>query len=219
MTATILLFLSLSTDKPKNSDRPPFPAPKHQPLQAGHHSSRTSVAHVVPSLVPSLLEKHSASAAAVPDGVIHVAASMASHRVKSEETWLPQQQGRGQEREGQLAVSFKPAGNGMDAKRDVHRWECPLFNWLLLCWCTYFRSYFSISSIDVWTVNQGKVDEFAIQYKPLHLTIKCLFYFLFKCAFISVHFYKIHLHGPYDQLDQSLTLQWIIRRDFGLRFL
>ncbi|XP_008310186.1 genetic suppressor element 1-like isoform X1 [Cynoglossus semilaevis] len=108
-------------DKPKNSDRPPFPAPKHQPLQAGHHSSRTSVAHVVPSLVPSLLEKHSASAAAVPDGVIHVAASMASQRVKSEETWLPQQQGRGQEREGQLAVSFKPAGNGMDAKRDVHR--------------------------------------------------------------------------------------------------
>ncbi|XP_058501803.1 genetic suppressor element 1-like isoform X2 [Solea solea] len=111
-------------DKPKDLEHPGFPAPKPLPQQAGHHPSRASIPHLVPSLVPSHLGKHHAAAAAAAASArgLHgaLAAAMTSQRT-SEEAWLTRQRGQGQEREGPLELGFRSPGNGMDARRDIHR--------------------------------------------------------------------------------------------------
>lgn len=110
---------TVSSDKPKDSEHPGFPAPKPLPLQAGFHSSRTSIPHPVPSLVPSHLGKHHAAAAT---GGIHgpLAAAMMTQRA-GEEAWLTRQRGQGQEREGPLELGVRSPGKGVDPRRDIHR--------------------------------------------------------------------------------------------------
>ncbi|XP_029379382.1 genetic suppressor element 1-like isoform X2 [Echeneis naucrates] len=107
-------------DKHKDSEHPAFPAPKPHLLQTGIHSSRGSIPHPVPSLVPSHLGKHHSSAAAA--GGVHgaVAAAMMTQRV-SEEAWLARQRGQGQEREGPLELGLRSPGKGRDPRRDIHR--------------------------------------------------------------------------------------------------
>ncbi|XP_071357772.1 genetic suppressor element 1-like isoform X2 [Trachinotus anak] len=110
-------------DKPKDSEHPGFPPPKPLPLQGGLHSSRGSIPHPVPSLVPSHLGKHhAAAAAAAAGGGIHgaLAAAMMTQRA-SEEVWLARQRGQGQEREGPLELGLRSPGKGVDPRRDIHR--------------------------------------------------------------------------------------------------
>lgn len=105
-------------DKPKESEHPAFPAPKPLPLQPGLHSSRVSIPHPVPSLVPSHLGKHQAAA----PGGIHgaLAAAMMTQRA-SEEGWLTRQRGQGQEREGPMELGLRSPGKGVELRRDSHR--------------------------------------------------------------------------------------------------
>lgn len=112
------MFSMGSPDKLKDSEHPAFPAPKPLPLQTGHHSSRGSIPHAVPSLVPSHLGKHYAAAA----GGIHgaLAAAMTTQRA-SEEAWLTRHRVQGQEREGMLERGLRSPGKGMDPRRDIHR--------------------------------------------------------------------------------------------------
>ncbi|KAF3688936.1 Genetic suppressor element 1 [Channa argus] len=104
-------------DKPKDSDLPGFPVPKPMPLQPGLHSSRGSIPHPVPSLVPSHLGKHHAAA-----GGIHgaLAATMMPQRT-NEEAWLTRQRGQGQEREGPLELGLRSPGKAAETRRDSHR--------------------------------------------------------------------------------------------------
>lgn len=106
-------------DKPKESEHPGFSAPKPLSLQPGLHSSRGSLPHPVPSLLPSHMGKHHAAAAA---GGIHgaLAAAMMTQRA-SEEVWLTRQRGQGQEREGPLELGLRSPGKGVELKRDGHR--------------------------------------------------------------------------------------------------
>ncbi|XP_020512798.2 genetic suppressor element 1 isoform X1 [Labrus bergylta] len=103
-------------DKTKDSEHPGFPAHKSLSLQPGLHSSRGSVPHPVPSLVPSHLGKHHASAS----GGIHgaLAAAMMTQR-SNEAAWLTRQ--RGQEREGPLEMGLRSPGKGAEPRRDTHR--------------------------------------------------------------------------------------------------
>ncbi|KAK5928181.1 hypothetical protein CgunFtcFv8_013264 [Champsocephalus gunnari] len=104
-------------DKNKDSEHPGFPAPKHLSLQPGLHSSRGSIPHPVPSLVPSHLGKHHAGS-----GGIHgaLAAAMMTQRA-SEAVWLSRQRGQGQEREGPLEQGLRSPGKGVELRRDSHR--------------------------------------------------------------------------------------------------
>ncbi|XP_029289196.1 genetic suppressor element 1-like [Cottoperca gobio] len=104
-------------DKIKDSEHPGFPAPKHLSLQSGLHSSRGSIPHPVPSLVPSHLGKHHAAA-----GGIHgaLAAAMMTQRA-SEAAWLTRQRGQGQEREGPLEMGLRSPGKGVELRRENHR--------------------------------------------------------------------------------------------------
>ncbi|XP_029009690.1 genetic suppressor element 1-like isoform X2 [Betta splendens] len=104
-------------DKAKDSELPGFQAPKPLPLQPGLHSFRGSVPHPVPSLVPSHLGKHHASA-----GGIHgaLAATVMPQR-SSEEAWLARQRGQGQGRESPLELGLRSPGKGGESRRDSHR--------------------------------------------------------------------------------------------------
>ncbi|XP_028440374.1 genetic suppressor element 1-like isoform X1 [Perca flavescens] len=104
-------------DKSKDFEHPGFPAPKPLSLQPGLHSSRGSIPHPVPSLVPSHLGKHHAAA-----GGIHgaLAAAMMTQRA-SEAAWLTRQRGQGQEREGPLEMGLRSPGKGAELRRDSHR--------------------------------------------------------------------------------------------------
>ncbi|XP_044049648.1 genetic suppressor element 1-like isoform X2 [Siniperca chuatsi] len=108
-------------DKTKDSEHLGFPAPKPLSLQPGLHSSRGSIPHPVPSLVPSHLGKHHAAAAAAAGG-IHgaLAAAMMTQRA-SEAPWLTRQRGQGQEREGPLEMGLRSPGKGVEPRRDSHR--------------------------------------------------------------------------------------------------
>uniref|UniRef100_UPI0037E7F2D3 genetic suppressor element 1-like isoform X1 n=2 Tax=Semicossyphus pulcher TaxID=241346 RepID=UPI0037E7F2D3 len=110
-------------DKSKDSEHPGFPAPKPLSLQPGLHSSRGSIPHPVPSLVPSHLGKHHAAAA----GGIHgaLAAAMMTQRA-SEAAWLTRQ--RGQERDGPLEMGLRSPGRGAEPRRDTHRTGSVLHN-------------------------------------------------------------------------------------------
>ncbi|XP_070687469.1 genetic suppressor element 1-like [Pempheris klunzingeri] len=107
-------------DKTKEPEHPGFPAPKPLSLQPGLHSSRGSIPHPVPSLVPSHLGKHHAATAAAGGG-IHgaLAAAMMTQRA-SEAAWLTRQRGQGQEREGPLEMGLRSPGKGVEPRRD-HR--------------------------------------------------------------------------------------------------
>ncbi|KAM9377961.1 genetic suppressor element 1-like [Pholidichthys leucotaenia] len=110
-------------DKSKDSEHSGFSAPKPVPLQPGLHSSRGSVPHPVPSLLPSHLGKHhAAAAAATGSGGIHgaLAAAMVTQRA-SEDVWLTRQRGHGQERERPLELGLRSPGKGVDPRRDTHR--------------------------------------------------------------------------------------------------
>ncbi|KAK2842145.1 hypothetical protein Q5P01_012345 [Channa striata] len=104
-------------DKPKDSELPCFPAPKPMPLQPSLHSSRGSIPHPVPSLVPSHLGKHHAAS-----GGIHgsLAATMMPQRT-NEEAWLTRQRGQAQEREGPLELGIRSPGKVAEPRRDSHR--------------------------------------------------------------------------------------------------
>ncbi|XP_022057531.1 genetic suppressor element 1-like isoform X1 [Acanthochromis polyacanthus] len=104
-------------DKTKDSEHPAFPAPKPLPLQPGLHSSRGSVPHPVPSLLPSHLGKHHAAASGGLHGAL--AAAMMTQRA-SEEVWLSRQRGQGPEREGPLELGLRSSGKGAEPRRDVH---------------------------------------------------------------------------------------------------
>ncbi|XP_061896970.1 genetic suppressor element 1-like isoform X2 [Entelurus aequoreus] len=93
-------------DQPKEAEPQGFPA--HKPLPLNFHSSRGSVPHPLPSLVPSHLGKHHAP----PGGGIHgaLASAMMSQRA-NEEAWLARQ--RGHEREGPTEAK--------EPRRDGHR--------------------------------------------------------------------------------------------------
>ena len=153
---------TVSPDKSKDSEHPGFPAPKHLPLQPGLHSSRGSIPHPVPSLVPSHLGKHHAAA-----GGIHgaLAAAMMTHRA-SEAAWLTRQRGQGQEREGPLEMGLRSPGKGAELRRDSHRWK-----WLILLRChsvwwdfetTFF---FSTLFIGVFTVKHKIIYKEEIFYR------------------------------------------------------
>ncbi|XP_017261512.1 genetic suppressor element 1 isoform X2 [Kryptolebias marmoratus] len=103
-------------DKNKESEHPSFPAPKPVPLQPGLHSSRASVPHPMPSLLPSHLGKHRASAG------IHgaLAAAMMTQRA-GDEAWFPRQRAQGQEREAPPEVGLRSPGKGVEPRRDSHR--------------------------------------------------------------------------------------------------
>ncbi|XP_041853483.1 genetic suppressor element 1-like isoform X2 [Melanotaenia boesemani] len=105
-------------DKTKDSDQQGFPAPKPPSLQPGLPSSRASVPHPVPSLLPSHLGKHRSAAS----GGIHgaLAAAMMTQRA-GEEAWLTQQRVQRQEREGPLEVGLRSPGKGVELKRENHR--------------------------------------------------------------------------------------------------
>ncbi|XP_026167537.1 genetic suppressor element 1-like isoform X2 [Mastacembelus armatus] len=107
-------------DKPKDSEHPGFPAPKPLPLQPGLHSSRGSIPHLVPSLVPSHLGKHHAAAAAASGMQGALAAAMMTQRT-NEEVWLTRQRGQGQEREGSLELGLRSPGKGVEPRRDSYR--------------------------------------------------------------------------------------------------
>ncbi|XP_034442949.1 genetic suppressor element 1-like isoform X2 [Hippoglossus hippoglossus] len=106
-------------DKLKDSEHPSFQAQK--PLQTGLHSSRGSIPHPVPNLMPSHLGKHHAAAAAAAGG-LHgaLAAAMTSHRA-NEEAWLSRQRVQGQERGGPMELGLRSPGKGLDSRRDIHR--------------------------------------------------------------------------------------------------
>ncbi|XP_041652245.1 genetic suppressor element 1-like isoform X2 [Cheilinus undulatus] len=103
-------------DKSKESERSGFPAPKPLSLQPGLHSSRGSIPHPVPNLVPSHLGKHEPAAA----GAIHGAltAAMMTQRA-NEAAWLTRQ--RGLEREGPFEMGLRSPGKGVEPRRDAHR--------------------------------------------------------------------------------------------------
>ncbi|XP_074533862.1 genetic suppressor element 1-like isoform X2 [Halichoeres trimaculatus] len=103
-------------DKTKDSEHLGFTTPKPLSLQPNLHSSRGSIPHPVPSLVPSHLGKHHTAVA----GGIHeaLAAAMMTQRA-SESVWMARQ--RGQERESPLEVGLRSPGKGVDQRRDTHR--------------------------------------------------------------------------------------------------
>ncbi|KAM6937695.1 genetic suppressor element 1-like [Xenentodon cancila] len=105
-------------DKTKDSDHLGFPALKPLPLQPGLHISRPSVPHPVPSLLPSHLGKHRATAS----GGIHGAlvAAMMTQRA-SDEAWLTQQRAQGQDREGPLEGGLRSPGKGVEPRKESHR--------------------------------------------------------------------------------------------------
>uniref|UniRef100_A0A3Q3IQI0 Genetic suppressor element-like domain-containing protein n=1 Tax=Monopterus albus TaxID=43700 RepID=A0A3Q3IQI0_MONAL len=107
---------------PNRLEHPGFPAPKPLLLQPGLHSSRASIPHPVPSLVPSHLGKHHAAAAAATAGGIHgaLAATIMTQRT-GDEAWLTRQRGQGQDREGPLELGLSSPGKGMEPRRDSHR--------------------------------------------------------------------------------------------------
>ncbi|XP_077371777.1 genetic suppressor element 1-like isoform X2 [Festucalex cinctus] len=93
-------------DKAKESELPGFPA--HKPLPLNLHSSRGSVPHPVPSLVPSHLGKHHNAPAG---GGIHGAlASAAMTQRVSEEAWM-----KDSKRTGQLNQGIKDAPPSLGA--------------------------------------------------------------------------------------------------------
>ncbi|XP_068595759.1 genetic suppressor element 1 [Brachionichthys hirsutus] len=105
-------------DKTKDSEHPGLPAPKPLSLHPGLNSSRGSVPHTVPSLVPSHLGKHHAAAAGGLRGAL--AAAALTQRV-SEAAWLTHQRRQGPEREGPLEMGPRSPGKWVEPKRDSHR--------------------------------------------------------------------------------------------------
>ncbi|XP_028304868.1 genetic suppressor element 1-like isoform X2 [Gouania willdenowi] len=103
-------------DKLKDSELPGFPALK--PLQSGLHSSRGSVPHPVPSLLPSHLGKHHPAASLGIHGAL--TAAMMTQRA-SEEAWLTRQRGLAQERDGPQDLGLKSPGRGAEMRREGHR--------------------------------------------------------------------------------------------------
>ncbi|XP_034540837.1 genetic suppressor element 1-like [Notolabrus celidotus] len=103
-------------DKTKDSEHLGFTTPKPLSVQPNLHSSRGSIPHPVPSLVPSHLGKHHTAAA----GGIHgaLAAAMMTQRA-SESVWLARQ--RGQDREGPMEMGLRSPGKGVEQRRDTHR--------------------------------------------------------------------------------------------------
>lgn len=115
---SVLIFI-VFPDKHKDSELAGFQPRKPLPLQPGLHSSRGSVPHPVPSLVPSHLGKHNAAASA---GSIHgaLAATMMAQRT-NEDVWLTRQRDQGQETDGPQEPGLRSPGKGMEPRRDSHR--------------------------------------------------------------------------------------------------
>ncbi|KAM9854688.1 genetic suppressor element 1-like [Aulostomus maculatus] len=105
-------------DKPKESEHAGFSALKPLPLNPGLHSSRGSIPHSMPSLVPSHLGKHHAVAGAGIHGAL--ASAMMTQRA-NEEAWLTRQRSQGQEREGPMELCLRSPGKGVEPRRDSHR--------------------------------------------------------------------------------------------------
>ncbi|KAM3609683.1 uncharacterized protein V6R79_018466 [Siganus canaliculatus] len=104
-------------DKTKESDLPGFPAPKPLSLQHSLHSSRGSIPHPVPSLVPSHLGKHHAA----PGGIHGALTAAMMNQRASEAAWLTRQRGQGPDRDVPLELGLRSPGKGVELRRDNHR--------------------------------------------------------------------------------------------------
>uniref|UniRef100_A0A673AA21 Gse1 coiled-coil protein n=1 Tax=Sphaeramia orbicularis TaxID=375764 RepID=A0A673AA21_9TELE len=100
---------------PNRLEHSGFTAPKPLSMQPGLHSSRGSIPHPVPSLVPSHMGKHHTTA-----GGIHgaLAAAMMTQRA-NEEAWLTRQRGQGQERDRPLELGLRSPGKGVEPRKDT----------------------------------------------------------------------------------------------------